>query len=96
VIEGGVTYYIRTDFIGRPVLATNTAGTVAWTAKYLPFGGVEVATGANINLRFPGQWFQSESALHQNWMRDYDPTTGRYIQADPLGLGGRGERVWVC
>lgn len=21
-----------------------------------------------------------------NWMRDYDPTTGRYIQADPLGL----------
>ena len=24
--------------------------------------------------------------MHQNWMRDYDPTTGRYIQADPLGL----------
>ncbi|TQV65791.1 RHS repeat-associated core domain-containing protein [Aliiroseovarius halocynthiae] len=32
------------------------------------------------------RWFQSESGLHQNWMRDYDPTTGRYIQADPLGL----------
>jgi len=37
-------------------------------------------------LRFPGQWFQSETGLHQNWMRDYDPTTGRYIQADPLGI----------
>ena len=24
--------------------------------------------------------------MHQNWMRDYDPTTGRYIEADPLGL----------
>ena len=29
---------------------------------------------------------QSESGLHQNWMRDYDPTTGRYIQAGPLSL----------
>ena len=44
-----------------------------------------MATGG-IDLRFPGQWFQAESGLHQNWMRDYDPTTGRYIQADPLGL----------
>jgi len=26
------------------------------------------------------------TGLHQNWMRDYDPTLGRYIQADPLGL----------
>jgi RHS repeat-associated protein len=32
------------------------------------------------------KWYQAESGLHQNWMRDYDPTTGRYIQADPLGL----------
>jgi RHS repeat-associated protein len=46
---------------------------------------VHVDTGV-INARFPGQWYQAESGLHQNWMRDYDPTTGRYIQADPLGL----------
>ncbi len=64
----------------------------------LPFGGVHVSSGPNSDLRFPplvhfamhcraaGQWFQSESGLHQNWMRDYDPTTGRYMQADPLGL----------
>ncbi|MFQ1701118.1 RHS repeat-associated core domain-containing protein [Loktanella agnita] len=32
------------------------------------------------------KWFQSETGLHQNWMRDYDPTLGRYLQADPLGL----------
>ena len=86
VIEGGVTYYIRTDHIGRPEFATDGNGTVVWQAKYLPFGGVHTSAGANIELRFPGQWFQSESGLHQNWMRDYDPTTGRYIQADPLGL----------
>ena len=51
-----------------------------------PFGGVRVTTGTPPTARFPGQWFQSESGLHQNWMRDYDPTTGRYMRADPLGL----------
>jgi RHS repeat-associated protein len=68
------------------VFATDSTGVKVWEASYLPFGGVHTSTGVNINLRFPGQWFQSESGLHQNWMRDYDPTTGRYMQADPLGL----------
>ena len=86
VVEGGALYFVRTDHIGRPIFATDEAGTKVWEASYLPFGGVQTATGDNSNLRFPGQWFQSETALHQNWMRDYDPTTGRYIQADPLGL----------
>ena len=54
-----------------PVVATDPGGSVTWTAKYLPFGGVETSSGTPIALRFPGQWFQSESGLHQNWMRDY-------------------------
>ncbi|SFI65617.1 RHS repeat-associated core domain-containing protein [Jannaschia pohangensis] len=29
---------------------------------------------------------RSVPPLTQNWIRDYDPTTGRHIQADPLGL----------
>ena len=68
------------------MFATNSAGTKVWTVSYLPFGGVDATTGTPINLRFPGQWFQLEAGLNQNWMRDYDPTTGRYLQADPLGL----------
>ncbi len=79
VIEGGVVYFVRRDHIGRPVFATDSFGTKVRGATYLPFGGVHTSTGANIYLRFPGRWFQSESGLHQNWMRDYDPTLGRYI-----------------
>ncbi|MEZ5886868.1 MAG: RHS repeat-associated core domain-containing protein [Paracoccaceae bacterium] len=86
VVEGGQVYLVRVDHIGRPVFATTLAGTQVWSAQYLPFGGVHVSTGTPMALRFPGQWFQMESGLHQNWMRDYDPTTGRYIEADPLGL----------
>ena len=39
-----------------------------------------------LNARFPGQWFQSETGLHYNWHRHYDPTLGRYTQPDPLGF----------
>lgn len=76
---------IRTGHIGWPVFATDAAGAKVWEATYLPFGGVHTSSAGNSDLRFLGEWFQSESGLHQNWMRDYNPTTGR---SKPFGLGG--------
>jgi RHS repeat-associated protein len=55
-------------------------------ASLLGRSGGKQSTGLFSFPPHPGQWFQSESGLHQNWMRDYDPTTGRYLQPDPLGL----------
>ena len=40
------------------------------------------------NLRYPGQMFDSESGLHYNYFRDYEPGTGRYVESDPIGQYG--------
>jgi RHS repeat-associated protein len=47
---------------------------------------LEQGPSATMDLRFPGQWFQLENGLAYNWHRHYDPTIGRYIEPDPLGL----------
>jgi RHS repeat-associated protein len=82
-------YYYITDHLGAPQVITDDSGSVVWKAEYLPFGNVNILT-ADIenNLRFPGQYYDAETGLHYNWNRYYDPETGRYIAADPIGLGG--------
>jgi RHS repeat-associated protein len=34
-------------------------------------------------LRFPGQYFDAESELHENWNRFYGPQWGRYLSPEP-------------
>jgi RHS repeat-associated protein len=64
---------------------------MVWEAAQEPFGKVvPVATGIPLSerVRFPGQYYDAESGLHQNWWRDYSPKTGRYLEPDPIGLDG--------
>jgi RHS repeat-associated protein len=55
--------------------------------RYSDAGGNMVTRGDWQAPGFPGQ-SQTHSDLYYNRYRDYDPSTGRYIQADPIGLAG--------
>ena len=74
VVTGGVVYWVHGNHLGVPTVITDGTGTVAAPAGYTPVG-------------FPGQT-RTLADLYYNRYRDYDPTIGRYIQADPIGLEG--------
>ncbi len=84
----GVYYWYRNDHLGTPQKIITTSGAIVWEAVYDSFGNCQilVETITN-NLRFPGQYFDSETGLCYNLNRYYDPTTGRYLRADPFGPG---------
>ena len=81
-----VIYAVHVDHLMRPARMTAANTSWVWDVIYAPFGGVSYiwSNPANIDLRFPGQWFQLESGLAYNWHRHYDATLGRYVQPDPL------------
>jgi RHS repeat-associated protein len=86
---GGAVYYYHNDHLATPQRMTDSSGTVVWAADYLPFGQADVIVDTVGNdLRFAGQYYDSETGLHYNYHRYYDPKLGRYLRADPIGLAG--------
>ena len=83
--------YLHTDHLGKPQFATDETGATIWDAggQVTPFGdGIQLASAFTQNLQFPGQYYDEETALSHNHHRTYDPTLGRYLQSDPIGLAG--------
>ncbi|WP_405234576.1 RHS repeat-associated core domain-containing protein [Lentisalinibacter salinarum] len=92
---GSTIVFLHTDQLDTPRLATDAVGTVIWRWASDGFGvgaadedpdGDGQATV--VSLRFPGQYYDQETGLHYNYYRTYDPTTGRYLESDPIGLAG--------
>jgi RHS repeat-associated protein len=88
-------FYIWTDNLGTPRLITDTANQSRWEWPNAdPFGNNlpnedPAGLGAfSYNLRFPGQYYDAEKGSSYNYFRDYDPSIGRYVESDPIGLRG--------
>jgi RHS repeat-associated protein len=67
-------YWVHGNHLGVPLVTTDASGAVATPTGYTLPG-------------YPGQQ-RTLADLYYNRHRDYDSSTGRYIQADPIGLEG--------
>ncbi|MGE8451070.1 MAG: RHS repeat domain-containing protein [Pseudomonadales bacterium] len=83
-------HYLHTDHLGTPVLGTSKKGAVIWNGVADAFGttGELPQSQVEMNLRFPGQYFDMESGLVNNLNRDYSNFIARYMQSDPIKLIG--------
>ena len=81
----GELYYINNDHLGTLQGLISEVGVIVWSASYAPFGLAQVDEDPDLNgipvmfnLRFPGQYFDSESGFHYNYFRVYDPAARRW------------------
>ena len=87
--DNGGYHYLHTDHLGTPSMATDKTGAITWKAVSEAFGASRaVESDVQVNLRFPGQYWDQESGRHYSYHRDYESNTGRYLQGDPIGLKG--------
>lgn len=94
-----VPYWIHTDHRGLPLFVSDRNNRIVWQGAFTPYGRLLNAsllaprsgeatikhTRGFMPLRLPGQYEDTETGLHDNYMRTYNPDTGRYLGPDPLG-----------
>lgn len=88
------TFYVHSDQLRTPKFVSDADAEVVWQAQHRAFGEALLTVQQDgqgaplvvLNHRFPGQYFDSETGLHYNWQRYFDPRTGRYIESEPFGL----------
>jgi RHS repeat-associated protein len=92
---GNAAYY-EFNVTGSTTGITNSSGQYANQYEYLPFGETVAATQSLSNpFAYVGQLGVSAdgSGLLNMRARSYDPTVGRFLSRDPLGLSGGNANV---
>ena len=87
-----VVWVARYDAFGRANAQGLPRGEVTAQKRPAWMGTAHASSGADgvfeFQLRFAGQYEDSETGWHYNWHRYYEPDTGRYLTPDPIGLQG--------
>lgn len=88
-------YYVVNDYMGRPRMVTDQLQRIVWQDQGKALFGESniISQGYQLNIRYAGQYADTETGLYYNGYRYYDPATGRYTTPDPLGLIG-GENLY--
>ncbi|ALV07387.1 RHS repeat domain-containing protein [Roseateles depolymerans] len=87
-------FFSYSDHLGAPRILVDRSGAEHWRWIAEPFGSTAAEPAPSglaavaFPLRFPGQYFDGETGLNYNYFRDYDSTSGRYVQSDPIGSEG--------
>jgi RHS repeat-associated protein len=88
--SSGNYVFAHSNQVNAPQKITDSTRTLVWDRIQEPFGE-DYSTPTNTtptSHRFPGQYADSEDSLSYSNMRNYDQTTGRQNEFDPLGFGG--------
>ncbi len=99
-VSTGATRYLHGDLIRSTVMTTNDSGASVASVAYTAFGEL-IGSAPETRYQYAGGWGYEADLLVLNGapgttpitlqhvgFRWYDPSLGRFIQRDPIGLAG--------
>lgn len=85
--QAGTHHYYYTDPQGTPLAKADANGTIIATYDYAPYGQAVVnMSGAPDGPGYTGHVNDPETGLVYMQARYYDPSTGRFLSVDPVGV----------
>jgi RHS repeat-associated protein len=86
-VTGSTVYYYHLDALGSTRLVTDASKTIKFADNCKPFGednGTPYCSGTCEKYKFTGKPYSQATGLYYDYHRWYDPSTGRFISADPF------------
>ncbi|MHC4943554.1 MAG: RHS repeat-associated core domain-containing protein [Planctomycetota bacterium] len=88
MLSGGDIHYYHFDGIDSVAALSDSAGEMAESYSYSPYGAVDSPGAVGNPYLHKGRRLDLETGLYYNRSRHYDPETGRFLQPDPISYTG--------